>query len=296
MPDVAVDWHSVELRAYPCDFCGSGQFEIALTKRGVLTQHTFNIVRCAGCGHVRVSPRIPDELIPALYDDAYYRGEGFDRTVNYSEEAQRDYRSSRIVRAICATVSQCFAPVTAVKALDIGCGLGDMVLGMRDCGFDAAGSDSSPMAGEVLRRRGVPTLDDLETNPERYDGYFDLITCVEVIEHVTEPTEFLHYLSRLVRPGGFIFFLTGNWNIQRRISGTPYIMPEGHIQYFTPKSLERFIRKAGLQPYQVPVNYAWYASRYLPEKTPKPILRMLCAAAVRLAPEYGPFPLARRPA
>jgi SAM-dependent methyltransferase len=293
MPRSNGRWSHVELQPYPCDFCGSAAARTVHSKRGRLVQETFSIVRCRSCGHVRVSPRLTDAHIPDLYDDDYYHGRGFDRTVDYSRAAQTDYRNSAIVHAIIETVAQAVSP--GARTLDVGCGLGDLVLGMRDRGFESYGTDSAPYAQHILDQRNVPTLRDIETEPQKYQATFDLVTCIEVIEHVTSPTEFLAHVKEWLRPGGLLFVLTGNWNVERFVPGTPYVMPEGHIHYFTPPMLKAFFEKAGLEPYYVPVNYVWFINRRAPQKTPRFVRRMLQSVFATFLPGYAPLPLARRP-
>jgi SAM-dependent methyltransferase len=288
-------WEQVDLQSYPCDLCGSNDYRTVMEKAGKLIKRPFTIVQCRRCSHVWVSPRVPDALIPALYDAEYFAGRGFDTTVSYELESQTGYRSKPIVTQIIDTVRQAFPQNPHPRVLDIGCGLGDLVLGMRDRDIESYGTDLSEFAQKVLSERKVPTLDDFSDAPERYRDSFDLVTCIEVIEHTTSPKEFIAFTSQFVKPGGYIFVLTGNWFVQRLVPGTPYIMPEGHIHYFTPRTLARLFRSAGLIPVQVSHNFAWPVNRSLPASTPQWLRRALQSVVQNLTPELGPLPIARRP-
>ena len=87
---------------------------------------------------------------------------------------------------------------------------------------------------------------------------------------------------------------TGNWNLVRFRPGTPYLMPEGHIYYFTPRTLRRYFSAAGLEPYDV-FNRAWIGARILEPVLGATIARGAAAVVSAIAPEYAQFPLARRP-
>jgi SAM-dependent methyltransferase len=78
---------------------------------------------------------------------------------------------------------------------------------------------------------------------------FDIITMIEVIEHVVDPIPLLRSVAGLLRRGGLLFLTTGNAFPQMKSFLTwAYVVPEIHISYFTPRSLEISYQKAGLTP------------------------------------------------
>ena len=66
-----------------CNLCGGRDFELFAERRGNLTSHTFTIVRCTSCSLVFTNPRLDDAENAALYEEDYFRGEGFDTSVKY---------------------------------------------------------------------------------------------------------------------------------------------------------------------------------------------------------------------
>ncbi len=73
-----------KLEYVTCDLCGEDNTELLFQKRGILTGELFNIVRCRNDGLVYVNPRISKAGLPQLYDERYWRGEGFDPNIkNY---------------------------------------------------------------------------------------------------------------------------------------------------------------------------------------------------------------------
>lgn len=276
-----------------CDLCGSASNRLVLRKRGVLIQNVFSIVRCEDCGLVYVNPRIRDEDIAKLYDDQYYIGQGFDRTTNYAEGA-----STTLLDGVVDTLLTLPGGVNGKYCLDVGCGNGELVQRLRNEGAIASGSETATAAKVLCEKRGIPLV-DLESEGARLKESFDIITATEVIEHVPSPTEFLCSIASYVKPGGIIFLTTGNWSLVSKIPGTPYVMPEGHLQYFTPVTLTKLFLKANLVPVFEPLNRTWFVARSLKAASrgaaPPKLSQDLARMVRRLAPTCGPFPLAIKP-
>jgi 2-polyprenyl-3-methyl-5-hydroxy-6-metoxy-1,4-benzoquinol methylase/ribosomal protein S27E len=279
-----------------CDLCGSRERRTLVTKPGVVYDHVFRIVRCASCGHVYVSPRLSDDLIDGLYDDEYYAGRGFDRTVRYSDflegaELQGHYRNEIL------TLREAAGSLQGRTVLDIGCGSGSLVRALRAVGASAFGFDASPAARTLCERYNAPlaaaTMDELYGSGRQYD----IVTAMEVIEHTLSPLSFLRAISGLVRPGGILLIGTGNWNLVRLEPKTPYLMPEGHIHYLTPVTLGKYFRKAGLQTTGT-FNFMWIGWRLVSSRFGRigpSVARATGAFASRISPGIGPFPVAQLP-
>jgi len=152
--------------------------------------------------------------------------------------------------------------------------------------------DSSEAALLACRGNGTPLADgDVDALAARGVS-FDGIVSTEVIEHTTSPKAFLKSILRLLRPGGLLYVTTGNWNLVRLVRGTPYIMPEGHIYYFTPATMRQYFRLVGLDLVNV-LNRSWSGWRALRPLTPR-IVKPLGEAFSRVALAYAPFPVGRR--
>ena len=93
---------------------------------------------------------------------------------------------------------------------------------------------------------------------EAQQGTFDVVTAIEVLEHVVEPLEVLGQIRRLLRPGGVFFYTTGNALPQRQSLLTwPYFVPEIHISLYEPSSMREALQRTGFEPRQLGYIAGW---------------------------------------
>jgi 2-polyprenyl-3-methyl-5-hydroxy-6-metoxy-1,4-benzoquinol methylase len=284
-----------DLRHVSCDLCGSNRSVEIARKTGTLDDRTFTIVRCLDCDLVYVNPRLDDAALEALYGAEYYRGRGFDRTVCYEREAVRPFEDiARAWSFAVETLADALGGLRARRILDVGCGTGGLVRSLNARGADAVGSDSSQAAMLACALNGTPlsphSIDELLAAGTT----FDAVTACEVIEHTVSPRGFLETMVRLVKPGGVLYLTTGNWNLVSRVSGTPYVMPEGHIYYFTPVTMRKYFTLAGLSESPV-LNRSWAGYRVLAPRIGLGATTALARTTLRVAPGYAPFPIGVRP-
>jgi SAM-dependent methyltransferase len=120
----------------------------------------------------------------------------------------------------------------------------------RESGHAVWGYDEG-YAASRLRDLAVPslTIDELETA----EGSFDVVTAIEVLEHVIEPLSVLERIRRALRPGGLLFLTTGNAHPYRdRLDRWQYVRPDIHVSFFEPETLRCAYVRTGLQPLSVP--------------------------------------------
>jgi 2-polyprenyl-6-hydroxyphenyl methylase/3-demethylubiquinone-9 3-methyltransferase len=154
------------------------------------------------------------------------------------------------------------AGLSGKKVLDVGCGGGILAEGMAKAGADVTGIDLSEKALGVARlhrfESGVE-VDYLQVAAEAYaDEHpekFDVVTCMEMLEHVPDPASTVLAAAQLVKPGGHVFFSTLNRNMKAyllAIIGAEYVMnllPRGthdYAKFIKPSELSRYCRESGL--------------------------------------------------
>jgi 2-polyprenyl-6-hydroxyphenyl methylase/3-demethylubiquinone-9 3-methyltransferase len=153
-------------------------------------------------------------------------------------------------------------PLAGKKVLDVGCGGGILTESMAKLGALAKGIDLSAKA------LGVADLHSLETGVKvsyeeisaeaiaaREPGSYDVVTCMEMLEHVPDPAVTVAACATLLKPGGTVFFSTLNRNLKSylfAVIGAEYIaklLPKGthdYARFIRPSELAGFVRAAGL--------------------------------------------------
>jgi 2-polyprenyl-6-hydroxyphenyl methylase / 3-demethylubiquinone-9 3-methyltransferase len=156
------------------------------------------------------------------------------------------------------------ASLAGARALDVGCGGGLLSEALARKGARVTGIDLAPGMVEVARLHAAEEGVDIDYRvagaEELAAGLarsFDVITCMEMLEHVPQPAPMLATLAALTRPGGALFVSTLNRNLKAfllAIVGAEYVLkllPRGTHEYdrlIRPSELARWARRAGLVP------------------------------------------------
>jgi 2-polyprenyl-6-hydroxyphenyl methylase / 3-demethylubiquinone-9 3-methyltransferase len=154
-------------------------------------------------------------------------------------------------------------PLAGKKVLDVGCGGGILSESMAKKGAQVTGIDLSEKALGVADlhslESGVPVKYELiaaEQLAAREPANYDLVTCMEMLEHVPDPAAIVAACAALVKPGGQVFFSTINRNPKAyllAVLGAEYLLrmlPRGTHDYgkfITPSELAGMARQAGLE-------------------------------------------------
>ena len=156
------------------------------------------------------------------------------------------------------------AHLTGKRVLDIGCGGGILSESMAGLGAQGKGVDLSTQALGVADLHSLEsgvTVDYEEIAAEalaaREPGPYDVVPCMEMLEHVPDPSAIVAACATLVKPGGWVFFSTLNRNAKSylfAVIGAEYVaqmLPKGthdYARFIRPSELAAFVRAAGLRP------------------------------------------------
>ncbi len=195
----------------------------------------FAYVTCDTCGSIFQNPRVVDEDLPACYPKDYYTHttEKWDLSENealtFGGTGIRDRLRSSIAAAVMdpksrhSTLIRFFARSRtlrerafygladellprggdALRALEVGCGSGELLAKLKALGWRCEGLEWDPRAAGIARERsgcpvGVGTVEEFDEPSEKYD----LIVLHHVFEHLSKPIETIKALKRLLNPGG----------------------------------------------------------------------------------------------
>jgi len=164
-------------------------------------------------------------------------------------------------------------PLEGKTALDVGCGAGLLTESLARLGARVTGIDAAPEVIEVARGHAAAMglgIDYRAADVLDLDGQFDLISCMEVVEHVAEPQAFLDAIARRLAPGGLFVMSTPNatgWSKLLMITlgeGLGQIPKGTHDfdKFIAPDGMKQLLANAGLNCVDVE-GIAWSPTRGL---------------------------------
>ncbi len=165
------------------------------------------------------------------------------------------------------------------RVLDVGCGGGLLSEGMAARGADVTGIDLSEKPLGVARLHLLESGQKVdyrkisaEALADEMPGAFDAVTCLEMLEHVPNPSSIVTACARLVKPGGQVFFSTLNRNPKSylfAVIGAEYVLkmlPRGthdYAKFIKPSELSRWAKLATLEPAElIGMSYNPLSQRY----------------------------------
>lgn len=166
-----------------------------------------------------------DALAP--YDEAYFRA-----------RYRPDDPPNASARAVAHALTSRYAPK---RTLDVGAGVGVVLRAFLERGVDAWGVEGSADAIRISPARDRLRRVDLTRDPFPFpDAHFDLVTCIEVAEHLASEEPWMREIARVLRPGGVLYLQTPNpWSKAAKMDPT-------HVNVRSKFAWQRAFRARGL--------------------------------------------------
>jgi len=153
------------------------------------------------------------------------------------------------------------------SVIDIGCGGGILAESLWANGANVTGIDLNASVIEVAKLHQLESRSTVEylhvateTIAKEREGQYDVVTCLEMLEHVPDPSSIVKSCAQLVKPGGHVFFSTLNRNPKSwlfAILGAEYLLKlipkntHDYTKFIRPSELSTWVREAGLTPRDV---------------------------------------------
>lgn len=236
----------IQIPATACRLCGSTATYLG-AKVGKINKRDFHFYRCLNCQFAFVAD--PWRDYKAIYSEDYYRGLGADPYVDFVFEAEHPATTIRVYewRGILQCIRSLVPLPAEARWLDFGCGQGGL---LQYCSSHAPAHYFGFEEGwieEQVPAKGFTLIRHPDLLPAA--GPFDIITAIEVFEHIENPRDALALLRTVLKKDGVLFVTTGNpqphW---RRFLNWEYANPEVHVSYFTPARMARLFAETGFRP------------------------------------------------
>lgn len=198
----------------------------------------LSIVECKHCKLQALYPR-PNQK--ELYSKDYYQGKA---DYTYIDERDNKKFAMYVWKARIRNMQKF---VHAGKFLDIGSSFGGFLESAREAGFQVQGVEISEYASRYANENGIPTFNGSLMEAKFPNDHFNVITMVEVIEHIENPSHFFKELTRILKPGGLLLLQTANfdgWQAKTEGSNYHYYMP-GHVYYYSDTILKKILTNLG---------------------------------------------------
>ena len=249
----------------------------------------FGVERCGACGSGITTPPASSERLADFYPSGYGPYElPANPLLRLVSRAIRAWQARSALRAYPLGPARELRPG---RAVDVGCGRGDLAATLLSHGWAVTGVEPSPAACAVARSRGVDaregTLRDVELESEGYD----LAVFQHSLEHVPDAVDDLRTVAAALRPGGIVSITVpnfGSWQSRRFRSRWFHLDLPRHRTHFTEEGLRRALGAAGLEPVRIEtstssiglpasIQYAAVGRCLFPEGLPLRVAAGLCA-------------------
>ena len=188
--------------------------------------------------------------------------EKFNQLAHRWWDANSEFRPLHEINPLRLEYINRIVPLADKAVLDVGCGGGILSESMADLGAHVTGIDLGDKALQVAKLHLLESGKQVdyrkiavEDLAEEKSGFFDVVTCMEMLEHVPDPASTVRACTQLVKPGGHVFFSTINRNPKSylfAVIGAEYLLnllPRGthdYAKFIKPSELAQFCRNAGL--------------------------------------------------
>ena len=243
-----------------CQLCGSNRRSLKFR------DGPFQVMTCADCSLVYVTPRLQGEALVEVYGEGYWKSDD-PKARGYADYAREAALYLKTFEKRMALVGK-WLPARA-RVLDVGCAAGYFLRVLQRRGHDVHGVElSSAIAKEAIAALGpdrihVGTLDDAIAAKQYAPSSFDLVTMWDVVEHIPDPQSVLQRIRGLLAPGGRLLLETQNVESKwARLLGPRWhhYKHDEHLYHFSPATVRRLLGDCG---FEVLALGAGYAGKYV---------------------------------
>ena len=225
---------NIEFITTNCVVCGNMSYEIIHRK------NNFKLVECKKCGHNWINPTPSPE---SIYDGYKSSGTSFVPRDDYFQflfdiEEYENEVANRILNSIEILIER-------GTILDVGSGAGFLLNIAKQRGWVVQGVEIAPWGLQASEKWNVPIYNGPLECAKFADESFDVVTCIDVIEHTYDPNEMFENVYNVLKPGGIIVIQVPNIQSVHGYFKSKWelLCPPGHLHYFKPKTMKVILEK-----------------------------------------------------
>ena len=209
----------------------SGDFKITDARYGLM----LSVFECRDCGFRQCLDAADTTVYYKTLEDPEYE----------TGRKERMHQSRMILRGIIKIIG---GKAGGLRLLDVGAGSGILLEAAAEFGLTAEGVEPSDWLRKTARAHGCVINADILPHPE-IRGPYDIITLIDVVEHVSDPVEMVRSAAALLKPGGIAVIATPDVkSAAARLMGWKWWHYRiAHVGYFSRRNLESVCSKAGLK-------------------------------------------------
>jgi len=225
-----------------CPICNSWKSSLSYMIRG------YMYYSCNSCGMLYLNDKgsVPNSFFKK-YNEDYFKGALKESMSGYMDYARQSRPLRRNFRVLLSHIKRHLTFDRTISLLDIGCAYGFFLDEARKLGMAVQGLDLSESAIQWMENNlGIKGAVGFSSDAP--EGPFDIITAIEVIEHVPNPRSFLDDLYERIKNGGILVIHTGaNDTLTARLLGRRwwYLNPPDHCSIFSRFSLRKIVTDSG---------------------------------------------------
>jgi len=238
-----------------CYLCGSAK--LSVTRKKLRNDIRRDVLKCGNCGLVFLRPK--KENLQAYYAKDYRKQ--YSPTVGKHDSSQDIFdqyypvMQSRLERV---------KPYLGKnkRILDIGCSAGHFLATIKPYVKECVGLEFNLANAEFVREKlGIPVYTDPIEKTDLPENHFDVIFCLQTLEHIEDPLTFLKTIKRYLKKGGVVYIevpnlLEASLSVFDNKGYEDFYYRAPHLFYYNPATLKRLMSKAGYKGKVLP--FQWY--------------------------------------
>lgn len=230
-------------RACPC--CGTGEL------RPLFRKYQFGHDQCRDCAFVCVNPYPPEEVLTRLYAGAYYTNFREFYEAHHLRDAGGDSMTAAPAELLETMIESAAAGRQFGEWLEVGGGLGTVadLIRRRRPGWRVVLNEWNPRSTELAREiYGLEVVSSSADELRKADHRFDVISAVQVLEHIPDPFSFLIAYADLLKPGGIMVVIVPQFtylNAMVSRAAAAVVAPPFHASLFRESNLKKVLGRIG---------------------------------------------------